>query len=138
MVVSTMNLISGTHNLCEKMEYAFIVLWEYTIIFPNNMAKVCRNVKIFYVIQNKLVSCQEKRTVWTIIWYTYYLDKFSLDVIYIYMGPQEKIMAAFGTLFCFELNILKTLLMSSPNQYKRNKKSDDSLSINKYMTTCTW
>ena len=135
---STMNLISGTHNLFEKMEYAFIVLRRYTIIFPNHMAKVCRNVKIFYVIQNKLVSCQEKRTVWTIIWYIYYLDKFDLDVIYICLGPQEKIMAAFGTLFCFELNILKTLLMSSPNQYKRNKKSDDSLSINKYMTTCTW
>ena len=133
-----MNLINGIHNLCEKMEYAFIVLRRYTIIFPNHMAKVCRNVKIFYVIQNKLVSCQEKRTVWTIIWYIYYLDKFDLDVIYICLGPQEKIMAAFGTLFCFELNILKTLLMSSPNQYKRNKKSDDSLSINKYMTTCTW
>ena len=101
MMGSTMNLISGTHNLCEKMEYAFIVLREYTIIFPNHMAKVCRNVKIFYVIQNKLVSCQEKRTVWTIIWYIYYLDKFDLDVIYICLGPNEKILAAFGTLFLF-------------------------------------
>ena len=27
-----MNLISGTHHLCEKKEYAFMVLQEYTII----------------------------------------------------------------------------------------------------------
>ena len=30
----TMNLISGTHYLCERREYAFMVLWKYTIIFP--------------------------------------------------------------------------------------------------------
>ena len=29
---STMNLISETHNLCERREYAFMVLREYTII----------------------------------------------------------------------------------------------------------
>ena len=28
----TINLISGTHHLCEKREYVFIVLQEYTII----------------------------------------------------------------------------------------------------------
>ena len=33
MVSPTMNLISGTNHLCEKREYALMVLWEYTIIF---------------------------------------------------------------------------------------------------------
>ena len=28
-----MNLISGTHHSCERREYAFMVLPEYTIIF---------------------------------------------------------------------------------------------------------
>ena len=27
-----MNLINGTHHLCERKEYAFMVLREYTII----------------------------------------------------------------------------------------------------------
>ena len=31
-----MNLISGTHNSCERMEYAFMVLQEYTIISPTD------------------------------------------------------------------------------------------------------
>ena len=29
-----MNLISGTHYVCERREYVFMVLWEYTIISP--------------------------------------------------------------------------------------------------------
>ena len=29
-----MNLISETHHSCEKREHAFMVLREYTIIFP--------------------------------------------------------------------------------------------------------
>ena len=28
----TINLISGTHHLCERREYVFMVLQEYTII----------------------------------------------------------------------------------------------------------
>jgi hypothetical protein len=32
VVGPTMNLISGTHNLCEKREYAFNVFLEYSII----------------------------------------------------------------------------------------------------------
>ena len=28
-----MNLISGTHHLCEKREYAFMILQEYLINF---------------------------------------------------------------------------------------------------------
>ena len=27
-----MNLISGTHHLCERRKHAFMILWEYTII----------------------------------------------------------------------------------------------------------
>ena len=34
MVGLTMNLISKTHHLCERKEYAFMVLQEYTIISP--------------------------------------------------------------------------------------------------------
>ena len=34
MVSLTMNLISGTHHSCEKREYVFMVLQEYTIISP--------------------------------------------------------------------------------------------------------
>ena len=34
MVGPTMNLISETHYLCEKREYAFMILQKYTIIFP--------------------------------------------------------------------------------------------------------
>jgi hypothetical protein len=30
-----MNLISGTHDFCERREYAFNVLPEYSIIIPN-------------------------------------------------------------------------------------------------------
>jgi len=32
MVGPTINLISGTHHLCERREYAFMVLREYRII----------------------------------------------------------------------------------------------------------
>ena len=32
MIGSTMNLISETHYLCERREYAFMVFQEYTII----------------------------------------------------------------------------------------------------------
>ena len=32
MMGPTMNLISGTHHLCERNKYAFMVLQEYTII----------------------------------------------------------------------------------------------------------
>ena len=38
-----MNLISGTYHLCERREYAFMVLWEYTIISrPKNTNNVTR------------------------------------------------------------------------------------------------
>ena len=33
-----MNLISGTHHSCERREYAFIVLWDYTIISRENIS----------------------------------------------------------------------------------------------------
>ena len=33
-----MNLISRTHHSCERREYAFMVLWKYTIIFPKEDA----------------------------------------------------------------------------------------------------
>ena len=33
IVSPTMNLISGTHHLCEKREYAFMILQEYLINF---------------------------------------------------------------------------------------------------------
>ena len=33
MMGPIINLISGTHHLCERREYAFMVLREYTIIF---------------------------------------------------------------------------------------------------------
>ena len=33
MVGPTINLISETHHLCERSEYAFMILQEYTIIF---------------------------------------------------------------------------------------------------------
>ena len=32
-----MNLISGTHHSCERKEYGFIVLREYTIIFQKKV-----------------------------------------------------------------------------------------------------
>ena len=38
-VGSTMNLISGTHYLCEKRKYAFMILRKYTIIFCKLMIK---------------------------------------------------------------------------------------------------
>ena len=34
MVSLTMNLISGTHHLCGRREYAFMVFEEYIIISP--------------------------------------------------------------------------------------------------------
>ena len=41
MVNPTINLISETHYLCKKKEYAFIILREYTIIFiPCNEATI--------------------------------------------------------------------------------------------------
>ena len=36
----TMNLISGTHHLCERREYTFMVLREYTIISLVNVIRV--------------------------------------------------------------------------------------------------
>ena len=35
----TMNLISGTHHLCERRKYVFMVLRKYTIIFHINLYK---------------------------------------------------------------------------------------------------
>ena len=35
IVGPTINLISGVHHLCERREYAFMVLRKYTIISPD-------------------------------------------------------------------------------------------------------
>ena len=35
-----MNLISGTHYSCERREHTFMVLREYTIIFPPNPCSI--------------------------------------------------------------------------------------------------
>ena len=35
-----MNLISGTHRLCERREYVFMVFREYTIIFSHIVSLV--------------------------------------------------------------------------------------------------
>ena len=49
MVGPTMNLISGTHHLCEKREYVFMLLREYTIIF------LCSNIMLNYQLFKKLI-----------------------------------------------------------------------------------
>ena len=35
-----MNLISVTHHSCKRREYAFMILWEYTIIFLYFIGKI--------------------------------------------------------------------------------------------------
>ena len=54
---STMNLISVTHHSCKRREYAFMILWEYTIIF-------------FYFIGKILLLFQESKPVehYTLTW----------------------------------------------------------------------
>ena len=42
-----MNLISRSHHECERREYAFIVLQEYTIIFRANGREIGCGTKIF-------------------------------------------------------------------------------------------
>ncbi len=38
-----MNLISGTYNFCERKEYAFNVLPEYSIITPELLLKLIKH-----------------------------------------------------------------------------------------------
>ena len=44
-----MNLISGTHHLCERREYAFIILREYTIISLISDHHLNQLFDVFYV-----------------------------------------------------------------------------------------
>ena len=57
MVGPTINLISGTHHSCERREHAFIVLWEYTIIFLWKLfVDLCR-VRGWQVITFFFIKC---------------------------------------------------------------------------------
>ena len=49
MVGLTINLISRTHHLCERREYAFMILREYTIISPN--CKCFLPIRVFSIVQ---------------------------------------------------------------------------------------
>jgi len=53
MMDPTMNLISRTHHLCEKREYAFMVLREYTIIFRSNLIDHNENINFVLCNPNK-------------------------------------------------------------------------------------
>ena len=48
-----MNLISGTHHLCERREHAFMILQEYTIISHSitigDRDKVLRTSTIYFL-----------------------------------------------------------------------------------------
>ena len=49
MVGPTMNLISGTHHLCERREYTFMVLQEYTISPLKHLFFLGYEMKSFYL-----------------------------------------------------------------------------------------
>ena len=49
-----MNLISETHYSCERMKYAFMVLQEYTIIFPWIDRKEAICIEHFIVCQEAI------------------------------------------------------------------------------------
>ena len=55
-----MNLISGTHHLCERREYAFMILREYTIIFHGIDGLVPRALAISYFFLLKCYYSSQK------------------------------------------------------------------------------
>ena len=53
MVGPIMNLISGTHHQCERKEYAFMILREYTIIFPIRLILQNQNNTVLWLLNEK-------------------------------------------------------------------------------------
>jgi len=64
----TMNLISGTHHLCERREYTFMILQEYIIIFPESRDDDYKSFVLLFMFhfilcqslkgKTKLYTCQ--------------------------------------------------------------------------------
>ena len=57
-----MNLINETHNLCEKREYAFNVLQEYSIITHNKVQALIKKIIINKKIEHSSGVNQDYRS----------------------------------------------------------------------------